>query len=56
MKEDTAMRDPPLILVVDDTPQNLDLLTRRLEAKATRCDGRATARRRSPGWRSSRPT
>ena len=24
------MRDPPLILVVDDTPQNLDLLTRQL--------------------------
>ena len=25
------MRDVPLILVVDDTPQNLDLLTRRLQ-------------------------
>src|SRR4030095_2053270 len=28
-----SMRDVPLILVVDDTPQNLDLLTRRLRSQ-----------------------
>jgi adenylate cyclase len=37
------MRDVPLILVVDDTPQNLDLLTRRLRSQgyevATAADG-----------------
>ena len=26
------MRDPPLILAVDDTPENLDILRMRLEA------------------------
>jgi class 3 adenylate cyclase len=38
-----TMRDVPLILVVDDTPQNLDLLTRRLRSQgyevATAADG-----------------
>ncbi|MET0530076.1 MAG: response regulator, partial [Microvirga sp.] len=37
------MRDLPLILIVDDTPQNLDLLTRRLRSQgydtATAADG-----------------
>src|SRR5215208_6731078 len=37
------MRDVPLILAVDDTPQNLDLLTRRLQSQgyevATAADG-----------------
>ena len=30
------MRDPPLILVVDDVPDNVDILQMRLEARATR--------------------
>jgi adenylate cyclase len=38
-----SMRDVPLILAVDDTPQNLDLLTRRLQSQgyevATAADG-----------------
>ena len=37
------MRDVPLILIVDDMPQNLDLLTRRLQSQgydvATAADG-----------------
>ena len=37
------MRDPPLILAVDDMPQNLDLLARRLASQgyevATASDG-----------------
>ncbi len=37
------MREPPLILVVDDTPENLDIVTMRLESKgyqlATAVDG-----------------
>ena len=28
------MRDPPLILVVDDTPENLEIVTRRLESQS----------------------
>src|SRR3712207_299567 len=37
------MRDPPLILAVDDTPENLEILRLRLEAQgyqvAEACDG-----------------
>jgi len=37
------MRDPPLILVVDDTPENLDIVSMRLESRgyqlATAVDG-----------------
>ncbi|MBO1909450.1 response regulator [Microvirga sp. 3-52] len=43
------MRDVPLILAVDDTPQNLDLLTRRLQSQgyevATAADGVAALAR-----------
>jgi adenylate cyclase len=43
------MRDVPLILAVDDTPQNLDLLTRRLRSQgyevATAADGEAALAR-----------
>ena len=51
------MRDVPLILIVDDMPQNLDLLTRRLRSQgydvATAADGEEALDR---GWQSLRPT
>ena len=38
---------------VDDTPQNLDLMTRRLGARATRLRRRGDGEEALPGWRSS---
>ena len=44
------MRDVPLILIVDDLPQNLDLLARRLQkSRAMTLQQLPTARRRSSG-------
>ena len=45
------MRDPPRILVVDDTPENLEILRVRLEANGYEVDDR---RRRRGGARRAR--
>ena len=47
---DNAMRKPPLILVVDDVADNVEILQLRLESQGYEVIAAATARRR---WRRS---